>query len=397
MIAAVRAAVLTCLLLWPAASSAQEAVIAVQGRGSPERVARWTERVRDAVGEPVELEARVLAASPAGTVAPERLEVLTAIESLLMRSRAARAQLQEADALRALAQAESLVERALDVPGIAAWYAEVQLAIAVTAAQAGQRGLSEAALRRAASVDPSRVVQAAEARPDVVALARQVRRSRATAPRGRFEVRSDAPGAQVAVDDEALGSLPRRVELPVGPHLVRVDAPGHGSWASIVQVREGDRPALEVALSPLPPLERAHRAERAAAAGDAGALRRSLAGWDAAPRVRMVWAGEGERDRALAQACEAEGCGAVQRLDAADWPVPLAGVDTTDGDLAGALQWLGEPLGPGSIPDVPLHERWELWVGLVGALLIGAGIAIGVGVDYAQQEPRPQLEVYLEL
>lgn len=388
-----RRAVLLCLLV-PVQAAAQEAVVSVDTEAPTERVEAWRGRVSEAVDDRVELEAEALRETPAGTVGPGRLDVISAVESLLMRARASRAQLREGEALSVLAQAEAMVDRALDVPGIAAWYGEVQLAIAITAAQAGRQRLSEAALRRAASVDPSRVVQAAEARPDLVQLARAVRRARATAPRSHFEVRAAADGAEVWVDDVRLGPLPRDVELPVGPHLVRIDAPGHGSWASILQVREGERRSLDVTLSPLAPMRHARAAERAATAGEPEAVQSALARWDGAPRVRLVWPGPGEQDRALTQACDGERCGPLQRLDAESWPIRLR-FDGEGGALAEDLGWLGRPLEVLPPQPVPWFERWELWVAVGGALAIGAAIAIGAGVEYAQRDPDIIVDVFV--
>ncbi len=372
-----------------APAGAQEAVVAVDGPAPAERVARWRDRLEAQAGGPTRLAEAATRARPGGTVESARLEAVSALETLLTRARADRARLREGDALRSLSRAEELVAHNLDLPGIAAWYAEIQLAIAITAAQAGQRGLSEAALARAASVDPTRIVQAAEARPEVVSRARTARRARATAPRGRFEVRADVDGATIAIDDAEQGPLPRAVELPVGPHLVRIDAPGYRSWAQLVEVREGARPPLVVSLSPTTALRAAAAAERAAEAGDRDALVAWLGGWPEAPAVRLLWTGDGPMDRALTQACGAERCGALQRLEADDWPVTLwRGGDPTA--LAPALAWLAAE--PRERPvSLALHERWELWVAVGAAALLGAAIAIGAGVDYAQREPARQV------
>ncbi|MBX3273516.1 MAG: hypothetical protein KF729_24850, partial [Sandaracinaceae bacterium] len=264
-------------------------VVVVDPGASPDAAARWRARLEAAFeAAPVELEAWARAREPVATVPPARLVVLSGIEQLLVGARHARSRFREGDARRLLAEAEALAEAHLDVPGMAAWYAEVQLAIAITAAQVGLAGVSEAALRRAASVDATRAVQAAEAHPDLVARARAIARAAATGPRGRFEVRADVEGAVGFLDDAPLGPLPATVEAPVGPHLLRVDAPAHHGWASVITVFEGDRPPVEVSLSPTASLRAARAASAAAAVGDLRALLAALAALPDAPVVHRV-------------------------------------------------------------------------------------------------------------
>jgi hypothetical protein len=288
-----------------------------------------------------------------------------------------------------LSLAESLAEQHLDVPGMAAWYAEVQLAIAIVAAQSDAQGLSAAALLRAASVDPRREVRAAEARPEVVELGREAARAAATRPRGRFEVRADAPGAVVSIDDRGMGRLPRRVEVPVGPHVLRVDAPGRRSWARVITVFEGDRPTVDVVLAPTPLLSAALRLEGAATAGrvDEVAMQiGALVAEDAEPpTLWLLYAGSDEHDRAVVVGCDRGGCGGPQRLRG-DEPVRLE-LDGTVTGLSGALSWLRSDAPDVPPPtDPPWFERWELWVG-VGLALAAGATAIGVAAQ--PQGPAP--------
>lgn len=380
--------VLACLaLLLAAPSSAGAQVIVVDADGVPEADARrWRQRVESALDGPAtSVEASVLAGAPVGTVEPSRLDVLSTIERLLVGAREARAQLRDREALLALAQAEALAEAHLDVPGMAAWYAEVQLAIAITAAQAGQPGVSEAALRRAASLDPRRQVQAAEARPELVRRARAIARAAATAPRGRFEVRAAADGAVVFVDDVRVGSLPTRVEAPVGAHVIRVDAPGHRSWAQVITVFEGDRPSLDVALSPSGDLLAAREAQAAAEAGELDRLVAALGRLDAAPVVYRVRPGAGPRDRALITACRATGCEGPQLLDGEDGP-RLNGPGAPS--RAEALRWLREP--PAVTIDEPQWwERWYFWLAAGAVAAAAAGAAAAIAIDRSQVDDPP--------
>ncbi|MCZ7678258.1 MAG: PEGA domain-containing protein [Sandaracinaceae bacterium] len=151
------------------------------------------------------------------------------------------------------------------------------------------------------------MVQAAEARPDLVARSRAAVQAAITGPRGRFEVRADAEGARVFLDDRPLGALPRVVEATVGPHVVRVDAPGHASFAQLVEVLEGDRAPIAVELAPTSELAAAERALAAAREGRARAVADALGALAAPVSVWLVWAGAGARDRAVAVALRARG------------------------------------------------------------------------------------------
>ncbi|HJL18815.1 MAG TPA: PEGA domain-containing protein [Sandaracinaceae bacterium LLY-WYZ-13_1] len=347
--------------------------------GAPEATARrWRRRVEDALFGTVSLEDWARGTQPAGTVTPDRLEVVERVQRLLVRAKGHAARLRERDALADLARAEALAERHLEIPGMAAWYAEVQLAVALTAAQAGLEGLSDAALRRAASVDPGRGVQAAEARPEVVARGRAAVRAAVTGPRGRFEVRADAPGAMVFLDDRALGPAPRIVEAPVGPHVLRIDAGGHRGWARVVTVFEGDRPPVVVRLAPTARTQAARRARDAARAGRPEAVAAALAELGPrAPRVWLLWPGAGPRDRAVLMGCEPGGCGAVRRLDGdAPVAVPTLGESAADDALAAAHRWSAAPDGDGE-PAPPWWERWYVWAA-VGAVVGAAAAAVGV-------------------
>lgn len=369
----------TLVLAGPRGVRAQ--VVVVDDQGVPEAAARrWRARFEAAHGRE-DLEGWVRAREPVATVPRERLVVLSQIEQLLVGARHARSRFRERDARALLAEAEVLAAASLDVPGTAAWYAEVQLAIAITAAQIGLPTVSEAALRRAASVDASRAVQAAEAHPDVVARARAIARAAATGPRGRFEVRAEVEGAVGYLDDAPIGALPATVEAPVGPHVLRVDAPGHLGWASVITLFEGDRPPVEVALSPSPALRAARTAMRAARAGDLDALVAALGALPDAPAVHRVRPGGGPLDRALVTTCGAAGCRGPLRLEG----TVESGAALTSTDAEG-LRWLAER--PAFAVDaVEWWEEWYVWV--AAAAVIGAGVAAAIALAVGEQGESP--------
>lgn len=367
---------------------AQPALITVEEGVARSASRRWRARVEAALDEaPRELEAWAEASEPVETVPESRLEILSLIETLLVRARHATARLEERDALITLLHAQALAEGHLDIPGIASWYAEVQLALAITAAQVGQDGVSEVALRRAASVDPERGVHAAEARPEVVARGLQFARAAATAPTGRFEVSADALGAVVFIDDRRAGALPAVVQAPVGVHVLRVDAPGRRSWAVLIDVFEGERAPIRVALAPTPRAHAVVAVERAAREGNLGALEGALAELPDAPLLWLVQAGSGPRDRALLYACRASGCAGPLLLE--DAPATLNSAELPrELDPARAQRWLAEPQDRVA-PDPAWYERWYVWVA-AGVVLAGAAAAaVGVAVASDQEGEAP--------
>ncbi|MFK7985343.1 MAG: PEGA domain-containing protein [Sandaracinaceae bacterium] len=364
----------------PSARVAAQVPVLVDRDAPADRVAVWTARVRP---EPARAIEEVRASHPVGTVAARRLAVLAEIEGALAIARSAAARLEEGVALSALSQASRLAESHLDIPGMASWYAEVQLAIALTATQAGLSSLGEAALARAASVDPTRGVLAAEARPEVVERARRAYRAVATAARGRFEVRADVPGAVVYLDDRRQGALPRRVEASVGPHILRVEAPGHHAWARLFTVLEGDRLPVVVTLSPEPALREARRALAAAQRGQVEEVERRLARVPALS-LSLLFPSR-TQDRALRLRCGATGCGEAERL-AAD--TTLEG-STALGD---GLRWLERAPGPVVSDDPPWWERWEFWTAIAGGVVLG----VLTGVALAQPQGEPPLVVVVD-
>lgn len=345
------------------------AVVIVEGSEAPsaEGLREWAEGV-----------------APVDTIDPAELRVVSEIEALVMSARRSSARLEERDALRELARAEALAERHLAIAGMAAWYAEVELAIAITAAQAGMESLAEAALRRASSIDPARTVQAAEARPELVERSREVARAIATGPRGRFELRAEAPGARGFLDDRPIGELPQVVEAAVGRHVLRVEAPGHRAYAQTVDVLEGERAPVRVSLAPTEALQVAERIERAARAGRPDDVARVLAAAGALepPPVELRWAGEHER--ALSVTCDTRGCGEPRRIE-------LGGVTSPAASLREGLRWLEAPSLPDVSLDEPWWERWYVWAGA------GAVVAAAVGVIVALVVPRGQGPLVIEL
>ena len=341
---------------------AQDAIVFADAPSAEIR-ARWTSRIVEELdAPPIDLDR----AARTRVIGAERLTALEVIERLLLRARQALSVLDERDALLALHEAERIAERNFTIPGIAAWYAEVELAIAIAAAQAGADGLSAAALRRSASVDPSRVVLAAEARPEVVARATLARRRAVSGPRGRFELSADAPDAVAFIDDQPIGALPRTVEVSTGAHILRIDAPSRRSFAQRITVFEGDRAPFEVRMNTTDVLRGTERLRRAAREGRLAQIAGSLP-VGGASRAWLVFA-DSPADRAVIVVCEPSGCESPRRVRGA---MALSAV-SPGGSLRDARRWLSRGGGT-EIPivDPEWWERWYVWLG-VGAVVAGA-------------------------
>lgn len=332
-----------------------------------------------------------------------RLVQLEEIEAALGVARRAQVALEEAEAMRALAAASRRARDLLDVPGAAAWLAEVEVVTAIVAAQRGEASLAEASLRRALALAPDRALQEGEAAPELVA--RSIELMREEVRRARLPVRVEgtaaepAADAQVFVDDRAVGALPRELELPAGLHVIRIEARGHRPYARLIDLAPGSRAPLVASLSPSAPTADALALDEAVASGETDAVAVSLAAIVAhgglARAAWLVSVGTGPLDRAVLVRCGPGACEPPRRIDdtavlALDATVPIAVEPSTEeadrAAMTAALAWIDEI--PVEVPPPPrsILEEWWLWAG-VGAVVVGAGVAIGVAVQPSGESP----------
>jgi hypothetical protein len=374
----------------------------VRVAGSPEfpgRAELWARRVT-----------RALRRSGASVVVPEaidwdragieerRLIELEEIEAALGVARRAQVALEEAEALRALSAASRRARDLLDVPGAAAWLAEVEVVTAIVAAQRGDQALAEASLRRALALAPDRALQEGEAPPELVA--RSIALMREEVRRARIEVRvlgtaaSEHAAAQVFVDDRPIGALPRELELPAGLHVLRVEARGHRPYARLVDLAPGSRAPMIVDLAPSAPTRDAQALDRAVLEGSpedvAAALAQVVADGGVARGVWLVHVGTGALDRSVIVRCGPGACDAPRRVDDASVLTLDAaaeiGASDEDAPLAEALAWIDEaPITPPPPPH-SLLEEWWLWAG-IGAVAIGVGVGVGLAVTPSGDAP----------
>ncbi len=381
--------------------------VAILAAGGPDgragaRARRFVARTRDwarAAGQtPVDdLEGWTIAHGAAdGSVRPSRVHALSEVQSLLVDARRQAAALHEGDALRTLARAATIAEDRADVPGSAAWLGEVQTELGIVAAQAGLEALSASALARAATMDPSRGVRAAEAAPDVVAQAAAIARAVATGPISSLTVTCEAPGAHVFLDDVDMGPVPARIHGPVGEHVLRVEAPGCLAWGSAVLLLEGERPSVSVALAPTVEMVADRQIEEAARRVMPTDVVTALARGDApVDAVWLVVPARGPADRALLVACTRAGCAPPRHLEADDaggrigFGPPLEAPAFARA-LAAGRAWLEAraQTAPPPPPPTPLWQRWWVWAaaGVVAAAATGA--AIVAAQPAPMQRPR---------
>jgi hypothetical protein len=387
-----RAAIVSLALVWSVPCAAQAPVHLVfhaEGGASELWARRVTRRLDD---EGLETHADATWARERGADLSEAHAALVRVESALAAARDAMRAFDEHRALRALAAAQADVTIALALPGTVAWAAEVELAIGRVAAHAGLASLARDSFARAFALVPTRALGAAEAPPDVVALADEVMTEVRAQPTSRFDIDVGIASATIYLDDQLLGAAPRHVEARAGAHVLRVEADGSEPYVARIDLLPGARPSMSVALAPtrlvgaLDALGRGIEGGDVASAIDVldAALGRPVVAW-------YVEAGDGPLDRALATPCDRSGCHAPARLEPETLASPLGALDAAAIDPRArrvAIAWRDEPL-PIEAPPPPPTDVWsEAWpwalVGTGAALVIGGVIA---GIVLATEPP----------
>jgi hypothetical protein len=217
---------------------------------------------------------------------------------------------------------------------------------------------------RAARLDATRVLDAAQFPPRVVASYRRAVADAALVPRA--ELALELPdGAEVRLDGRA---APASGSVALGAHLLRVEAPGFLPWAGSITVTS----AQERFHPPLQPLEPPAVGELAAAAHAGptplviGVLARGPAGWRFVARRHDPYSG---RTSTVEQSIDATGASRTvesllaQLLD----PAPL----------------LHEPQ---VVAKPKRRVPWWVWVA-AGGVAAALAVAIPVGIVYSQPTP----------
>ena len=375
----------------------QKVAVTFSGEADPRVLRTWrghVERAATAAGYEIVEDPVAWAAARAaalGDVRRERIAPFREVESMLVEARRATASLSEGAALAVLARAERIVTDHVDVPGATAWLAEVYTAIGITAAQAGATQLMEDALSKAATLDRTRGVRAAEAPPEVVERAEAIASAVLTRETGSFEVRTSAPDARVFLDDEEIGPAPRVVRAPVGRHVLRVTAPGYLPWGRAIEVHEGRRAPIDVALSPDPIVREARALASAAHAVDPERIRAALSELPGLSASWVIHVGAAPRERALFLACSSMGCAEPRRLEVDEVPIVIPRGTAAAPHVRDAIEsgrvWVHEPPPPTLPPEeLSLWQRWWVWAGVL--VVVGAAVSAAIVLTRPESEQR---------
>lgn len=289
-------------------------------------------------------------------------------------------QLEQGEAITRLARARQQAEANADLPGIASWMAELEAMTAVTAAQipgASWAQLTDQSLERMASLDGNRVLRPAEAPPQLVARADAARQRVRAAPQAVFEISTNAPEALLFLDDELVGTLPRRVELGAGRHLLRVTAPEHTSFGQVIDFDSGQRVEMRVRLSRYP------HAVRQEAVRNATTLEEARSVLEAGD---VLWWSETSDRGSIDVECSIEGCTAP-RMHLPTMS-PVRGQHILDEDefqvaWMDAKSWLvyTEPPPP---EQRRWFQHWGVWAG------IGTAVIVGIAASARALRPEPE-------
>lgn len=216
---------------------------------------------------------------------------------------------------------------------------------------------------RAARLDPTRVLDAAQFPPRAVAAYRRAAADAAQSPRATLTLVVPA-GAQVRVDGRPAGDT---ASVALGAHFVRVEAPGFTRFGGVVTVASTEErfaPPLE-ALAP-PEGEALLALEPGARKVLLGALVRSGSGW------RFV-ARRVDRD--------------TRRTASEESPVVAGKSDAlVDAALAALLDPPAVVSVPAPAPPKPKRTWWK-WVAVAGGLAAAAAIIVPIGVVYGSPTP----------
>lgn len=339
---------------------------------------------------------------------PDALAAIRLTEVLLVEARRRLAALEHREALGMLARARAALEARADVPGTAVWLAEVEVATAIAAYEMGLVALARQSLARAATLDPSRELGAAEVPPDLLRLAMDVGREQASAPVAELHVRSDPPLAVVHVGDLEVGRTPTKLRLAPGRYLLRLAAADRRSWATLVDAVPGSSATIEVRLSPHPVAEARGALEGALRGADPRAVESALAElgrFDAEPRRAWLGiVGPGSGDRLVLLRCDVRGCGPPLRVqggrqapELVDAGPPEAASEALGVEWDRALAWLVQREGGArTVPrarsrPIPMHRRWWFWA--AGTTVVAALVAGVAWLTRPEPETRRRIEV----
>lgn len=359
---------------------ADSALYLVRGSRSAPAKERWLSALQESLQLELHSVADVAVTDPnERDVEVDRasLAVLSEVERALLETRELNAQFREAAALRVLWEAEQKLLAALTLPGVHAYLAEVSLQLGLCAAQLGELGLAETAFKRAASLDGTRRIEAAEAPPATLALARAIARAQDTTGNAELTVHVQPRDASLWLDGVRLSS--DSVRARTGEHLLVVRAPGYTSYAALLHFAPGLRPVMTIALSELPvaAARRALLADNSRGEPVEPAAQR-LAALTQQPVLLLEPSAVGN-GRVLVERCLEAGCALLFALDEQGQIQRFAAGSE-------ARAWLGRTTAPSALGQPSKWKRWPVWT--ASAVLVVAGVTSALLLRGRPEERR---------
>ncbi len=144
-----------------------------------------------------------------------------------------------------LGEARRQLQEVLDLDGAMQLLADASLRLGAVRLYMQRAEQAAAAFALAATLDPTRDVNAQDFSPEVVRAYLQVR-DLAGGPGATLEVRSE-PGAEVEIDGVVAGAAPLSRQVSIGEHAVVARAPGKLAVAQLVAV-SGEGAELDIPL-----------------------------------------------------------------------------------------------------------------------------------------------------
>lgn len=203
---------------------------------------------------------------------------------------------------------------------------------------------------------------------------------------GKLRVESPTEGAVVTIDGAKSIPAGERVELPVGPHLVVLSAPGFSTYAELVEVKEGEPVRFEIELDKETKAERAAKIVDATMAAAPGKAR-------LAKVKRLQKLTKQTRYLVVENSGDANIKFRLYDIDAikVSRPIVLIGNESSQ-EIASKITAALDPenmVDPGTVMIVEKqrsqrwYERWYVWVG-IGAV-VGGGV---LTYQYMSREPE---------
>jgi hypothetical protein len=240
--------------------------------------------------------------------------------------------------------------------------------------------------RAAFRFNPAWVIDKKLASPRVRSLVKRARRELDAT--GTLRINSDPEDATISINGGEARPAGEKISLPIGKHLVVVNAPKRKPYAELVEIVEHETYRIDINLDPESTLDRAARLVDATAAAPAGKSRlkraRALAKLTGVPRMLVIEDGGDDHvtvrlydvdskmvSKPLDLEAAASSASIARQVVAALDPENLVDVNTI------VVAQRVEQTRP-----TPWYARWYVWAA-VGAVAVGSYATY----DYMSREP----------